>query len=231
MPSARSNDDRLFPEPVTRIVVRPIASPLTLGFLALAVGTFTLAGLELSWVAATQATYVGLAVMVFVFPLQAVASVYGFLARDSIAGPGMGLLSGTWLAIGTVTFVSHTGQAIGGLGLILLGAGTSLLVPATVGIASKPLASLVMAGASLRFFLTAGYQLSAAAAWKDAAGAEGLGLAALAVYAALAFELEDSRLRTVLPTLRRGQARQALSGSMADELAQVHHEAGVRKQL
>ena len=106
-----------------------------------------------------------------------------------------------------------------------------LLVPAIVGAASKPLASLVMMGTSLRFFLTAAYQLSGSAAWKSAAAAEGLVLAALAVYAALAFELEDNRLRTVLPTLRRGLGRQALSGSMADELAQVYREAGVRKQL
>jgi hypothetical protein len=53
----------------------------------------------------------------------------------------------------------------------------------------------------------------------------------LTVYAALAFELEDSRLRTVLPTLRRGQGRQALSGTIADELGQIYREAGVRKQL
>jgi hypothetical protein len=212
-------------------MVRPIASPLTLGFLALAVGTFSLAGLEFSWIASGQASYVGLAVMVFVFPLQAVSSVCGFLARDSIAGTGMGLLSGAWLVIGMLTYLGRPGQAIGALGLILLGVATTLLVPATAGAASKPLASLVMTGTSLRFFLTAAYQLSAGDAWKTAAAAEGLVLAVLALYAALAFELEDSRLRTVLPTFRRGQGRQALSGSMADELAQAYREAGVRKQL
>ena len=213
-----------------RVVVRPIASPLTLGFLALAVGTFTLAGLELSWVPATQGTYAGLAVMVFVFPLQGLSSVYGFLARDSIAGTGMGLLSGAWLVTGLITFLGH-GKAAGGLGLFLLGVATVLLVPATVGLANKPLASTVMVGAALRFYLTAGYELSAASEWKYAGAAEGLVLAALAVYAALAFELEDNRLRTALPTVRRGQARRALSGSMDDELARVYHEAGVRKQL
>jgi hypothetical protein len=211
--------------------VRPIASPLTLGFLALAVGTFTFAGVELSWVTAGQARYVGLAVMIFVFPLQAVSSVYGFLARDIIAGTGIGLLSGAWLVIGMLTYLGRPGQAIGALGLILLGVAATLLVPATVGASSKPLAALVMAGAALRFFLTAAYELSAGIAWKYAAAAEGLALAMLAVYAALAFELEDNRLRAVLPTMRRGQGQEAMSGSMADELAQVYHEAGVRKQL
>lgn len=42
-------------------------------------------------------------------------------------------------------------------------------------------------------------------AWKYADAAEGLLLAALAVYTALTFELEDNRLRTVLP--RSGAGR------------------------
>jgi uncharacterized protein len=218
-------------DPAPRIVVRPIASPLTLGFLALAVGTFTLAGAELSWIATSQTSYAGLAVMIFVFPLQAVSSVYGFLARDSIAGTGMGLLAGGWLVTGTLTYLAPPGQATGALGLLLLGVATALLVPITVGAASKPLASLVMAGTSLRFFLTAAYQLSGSTGWKNTAAAEGLLLALLAIYAALAFELEDNRLRTVLPTLRRGAGRQAMTGTMTDELAQLHREAGVRRQL
>ena len=214
-----------------RVVLRPIASPLTLAFLALAVGTFTVAGIELSWIPAGQDRFAGLAVLAFVFPLQAIASIYGFLARDSIAGTGMGLLAGGWLVVGLLTFLDHQGRAIGALGLILLPVATTVLVPATVAAASKPLASLVMAGTSVRFFLTAAYQLSGGAAWKDAAAAEGLLLAVAAVYAGLAFELEDNRLRTVLPTVRRGPGRRAMSGSIADELAAVHREAGVRKQL
>jgi uncharacterized protein len=103
-------------EPAARIVVRPIASPLTLGFLALAVGTFTLAGAELSWIVPAQDSYAGLGVLLFVFPLQAISSIYGFLARDSIAGTGMGLLSGGWLAIGTLTFLDHDGRPMGVLG-------------------------------------------------------------------------------------------------------------------
>lgn len=217
------------PELAARLMVRPIASPLTLGFLALAVGTFTMAGLELSWVAAGQDRYVGLAVLLFVFPLQTASSIYGFLARDIIAGTGIGLLSGAWLVTGALTYLG--GTATGALGLILSGVAAVLLVPAAVGFASKPLASLVMTGTSLRFFLTAAAEFSGATAWKDAAAAAGLALALLAVYAALAFELEDNRLHTVLPTMRRGPGRQAFSGSVADELAQAYHEAGVRKQL
>ena len=220
-----------FDESAARVALRPIASPLTLAFLALAVGTFILAGLQLSWIAQGQSRDIGLALIVFVFPLQAAGSVFGFLARDSIAGTGTGLLSGTWLSIGVIMFTSPPGHTSGALGLLLIGAATTLLVPATVGAATKPLASLVIAGVALRFFLTAAYELSSAASWKYAAAAEGLVLAVLAVYAGLALELEDSRLHTVLPTFRRGTGRRAIAGSVRDELAGLHREAGVRKQL
>jgi hypothetical protein len=219
------------PEAVARVALRPIASPLTLAFLALAVGTFILAGLQLSWIPVAQSADIGLALIVFVFPLQAVSSVFGFLARDSIAGTGTGLLTGSWLAIGVVTFTSRPGQTSGALGLLLIGAAAALLVPATVGAASKPLASLVMSGVALRFFLTGAYELSSASAWKYAAAAEGLLLALVALYAGLAFELEDNRGRAVLPTLRRGAARQAVAGTLADELEGLQKAAGVRKQL
>jgi hypothetical protein len=220
-----------FAEAASRITLRPIASPLTLAFLALAVGTFILAGLQLSWIPQAQSADIGLALVVFVFPLQATSSVFGFLARDSIAGTGAGLLSGTWLSIGVITFTSPPGHTSGALGLLLIGAAAALLVPATAGAATKPLASLVITGVALRFFLTAAYELSSAASWKYAAAAEGLLLAVLALYAGLAFELEDSRLHTVLPTFRRGTGRRAIAGSVRDELEGLHRQAGVRKQL
>jgi hypothetical protein len=48
--------------------------------------------------------------MIFVFPLQAVSSVYGFVARDIIAGTGIGLLSGAWLVIGMLTYLGRPGR-------------------------------------------------------------------------------------------------------------------------
>ncbi len=128
-------------------------------------------------------------------------------------------------------FTSPAGHTSGALGLLLVGAGTTLLVPAIVGAASKPVASLVLAGASARFFLTGAFELSSAQVWEYAGAAEGLLLALIALYAGLAFEWEDSRLRTVLPTFRRGAGRMAIAGSADDELSGLHREAGVRKQL
>lgn len=217
--------------PVPRVVLRPIISPLPLGLLALAAGTFTMAGLELSWISSAQSHAAGLVILTFTVPLQMVSFGYGFLARDPAAATGMGLQAGGWAAIGTVTLTSPPGRASGALGLILLGAGTVMLAPAAAAAASNVLAAAVMALTSLRFFLTAAYQLTAAPGWKITAGAAGLALAAVACYAGLAFELEDSHTTTVLPTFRRGTGQTAISGGPAEELEGIHREAGIRRKL
>src|SRR5215217_5946912 len=85
-----------------RIVLRPIANPLPLGFLALAAGTLLLSALQLGWLEPQEGRQVALILLAFVFPLQLVASVFGFLARDVVAGTGMGVLCGIWLSIALV---------------------------------------------------------------------------------------------------------------------------------
>jgi succinate-acetate transporter protein len=213
------------------VILRPIASPLPLGMLALAVGTFTIAGVQLSWIPAAQSPEAGLAVLTFVVPLQAVSFIFGFLARDAAASTGMALQAGGWFSIGLATYTGRPGQASPALGLVLVGAATVLLAPAAAAALSKVLASVVMALTSVRFYLTGAYELSSATGWKDAAGIAGLVLAAVAAYAGLAFELEDSRRATLLPTLRRGPGRAALAGDLADEVSGIQHEAGVRRKL
>lgn len=218
-------------EAMARVFLRPVASPLALGFLALAAGSLTMAGKELSWIPMAQGPDAGLAVLAFTVPLQMVSFVYGFLARDTAAATGMGLQAGGWLAIGLLTFTSPPGHVSGALGLILLGAATAILVPALTAAQTKLAAAAVMALTSLRFFLTAAYELSGGSNWRAAAGIAGLVLAVAALYAGLAFELEDSRKATVLPTLRRGPARSALTEDLPAQAAAAVHEAGVRRRL
>ena len=95
----------------------------------------------------------------------------------------------------------------------------------------KPVAAAVMGLAAVRFAVTGVHECTASPTWKTVAGVTGLVLGAVAYYAAFGFELEDARRRTVLPLLRRGQARTALQGDVADQLDAVAHEAGVREQL
>lgn len=216
---------------LARISLRPIGSPLPLGLLALAVATFTLAGLQLSWIPLAQQHDAGLVILTFAVPLQLLSCIYGFIARDSAAGTGMALQAGGWFSIGVTTFTGSPGKTSPALGLLLVGAATVLLVPAITASLSKLIVSLVMALTSVRFYLTGAYELSSSAQWKDAAGVAGLVLAVAALYAGLALELEDSRRATVLPTFRRGAGRRALTGSLADEVDGVQHEAGVRTVL
>jgi succinate-acetate transporter protein len=229
----RSNRTATSPPPVdARVVLRPLATPLSLGFLALAVASLTLSGLQLGWVdPATQWTTVGLVVLVFAVPMQAVSTVFGFLARDAIAATGLGVLTGVWLAIGVATWTGTPGQTSPALGLLLLGAGFVLLVPAVVGSLTKWVAAGVLLLASARFLVTGAYEMTGSTDWRLAAGAAGLLLSAAAVYAALAFEVEAAKRRTILPTGRRGRGREALAGTFREEIEGLQHEPGVRQQL
>jgi hypothetical protein len=49
------------------------------------------------WLGAEDGQSAALALLAFVFPLQLLASIFGYLCRDVVAGTGMGVLSGTWL--------------------------------------------------------------------------------------------------------------------------------------
>ncbi|MBY0398208.1 MAG: GPR1/FUN34/YaaH family transporter, partial [Thermoleophilia bacterium] len=223
-PTAAREEGGRRTEAMTRIVVRPIAGPLSIGFLGLAAGTSVVAGMNLGWIEAGEAGAAALSVIAFTVPLQFLASVMGFLARDAVAATGMGLLSGIWLAQGLVLLASPPGSTSGALGLFLIVAMLSMWIPALAASRAKLVPAAVLFTAGLRFGVTGVFQLTGSAAWEEAAGIIGVGLAALALYAALAAEMEDALKRTVLPMGRRDQGRKALAGSLREQLADVHHE-------
>jgi uncharacterized protein len=214
-----------------RITLRPIANPLPLGFLALAGGTLLVSGLQFEWLKPDEGADVALILIAFVFPLQLVSSIFGFLARDVVAGTGMGLLAGTWLSIGLVQITGEPGSTSDALGLFLLLAAVAMTVPAAASVAGKLVPAAVLFTTALRFAVTGLYQLTASDAWKTVAGIVGLVLCALAVYAAAAMALEDARRRTVLPLGRRGPGAESVGGSLQDQVERIEREAGVREQL
>jgi uncharacterized protein len=202
-----------------RVMLRPIGNPLPLGFLALAGATLLVSGLQLGWLGESQGGDVALILIAFVFPLQLITSVFGYLGRDVVAGTGMGILAGTWLSVGLVTLTSPAASTSDALGLFLLLAAVAMLVPALAAASGKLVAAAVLGTTSLRFACTGLYELTASDTWKDIAGVVGLALCAVAVYAALAIALEEARRTTVLPTGRRGPGRD------------VEEEPGIRAQL
>ncbi len=215
---------------VSRVVLGPIATPLPLGFLALFVATLSFSAVQLSWIDTSQGHIVALAAVALTVPLQLIASVIGFLARDPVAATGMGILSGTWAATALATLSSPPGSFSGGLGIILIATGLAMLVPACAAW-SKPVAALVMTTSAVRFAVTGIAELHHSQPWLTAAGWIGVVLAVISLYAALAFELEGARGRPVLPLFRGGASRTAMTGGADEQVADVAHEAGVRTQL
>ena len=218
-------------EPITRIFLRPIVTPLALGFLALSGATLVLSGLQLGWFAPQESMYVAIALLSFGFPLQLLASIFGFLSRDPAAATGMGILATSWLTVGLDKLNSAPSQTSHVLGVFLVFAGAALLIPTIGAVFGKVIPALVLLTAALRFFLTGLYQLTSNTGVERAAGIVGLILLAIAFYAALALEVEDVRRKTVLPVLRRCEGKESMEGNIEDQLTRIDREAGVREQL
>jgi succinate-acetate transporter protein len=214
-----------------RIVLRPIGNPLPLGFLALAAATLVVSGLQLKWLGPAEGREVALILIAFVFPLQLVSSIFGYLARDVVAGTAMGILAGTWLSMGLIKLTGRPGATSDPLGLFLLIASASMAIPAAAAATGKLVPAAVLATTSLRFLVTGLFEITASGFWMDVAGVVGLVLCALAVYAAAAMALEDAKRATVLPLGRRGFGLESLNGDLRSQLELVEREAGVREQL
>lgn len=165
--------DGLRPADATRIVLRPLASPLPLGFLALFVGSLLVSTLQLHWVPATEAHVLVIGVLAFTVPLQVIGCLFGFLCRDVVASTGMAVLAGTWATLGVIMLTAPPGTTSPGLGVLLVVAG-------------------------------------------------------LALYAALASEVDNATRRNLL---RPAAGKRAVSGRLADQVTNLGREPGVRDQL
>ena len=213
-----------------RVVVRPLGNPLPLGFLALMVATLGVAMLQLGVLAPDQGHVVAVGVLALTVPLQLIACVLGFLARDPVAGTGMGILAGTWATVGFTLLGSRPGATSPALGVLLLCSAVAMLVP-TAAATTKVAGMAVMGVSAVRFAVTGVGHVTGSSGWLTTAGWVGVLLGVVAGYAALAFELEDARHATVLPTGRRGAGADTMTATTSGDLASVGHEAGVRGQL
>jgi uncharacterized protein len=160
------------------------APPLPLGFLGLAVASFSFATVQLGWIGPAQGTAVALCIFFFTVPLQLLASVAGFVRGELAPATGMAVLAGTWAAIALTTYTSPAGSTSKGLGVVLCATGAAMVVPAC-GALARPWAAAVMAGAAVRFWTTAGFELTAERGWQHVAGWVGLVVAVLGFVVAL----------------------------------------------
>jgi succinate-acetate transporter protein len=213
----------------TRVVLRPLATPVPLAFLALGMATTVFSAVQLGWIPPTEGRVAGLTAVVAAV-LQLFAAAFGYLARDPVAGTGVAVQAGTWALIGLATLTAPPGATSRGLGVLLIAAAVATLVPAVAG-RSKLVPAAVLAATAARFAVTGGYELTASTGWKAAAGWVGLAVAAVALYGALALELEGAHRHTVLPVGRSGLSAEAVRGDGALDAEELAREPGVRPRL
>jgi succinate-acetate transporter protein len=227
----QGNERRAEAKAEFRVVLRPIASSLPLGFFAFTVGTVLLTAIELNWSPVDTTAQVAVLVLAFVVPLEALSGLFAFLARDSGAATGLTTLSAAWAATGITLLHGPPGALSRPLAIFLLVLAVVMLVMSATAVTGKPLFGVLLVIGACRFALTGVYQATGLAGIEQAAGWLGVPLAVFALYGGLALLLEESYQRMVLPLGRRGRARSSLEGSFAHQVQQAELEPGVRRQL
>ena len=223
--------DGVEPRAMTRIMLRPMASALPLGFLAFGVGTILLTVVELKWLPLAQDAQLMRMVLVFVVPLEALAGLFAFLTRDVGAATALTLLGASWAATALTVLSIPPGAQSPALGIFLLVLATIMIVLLAGAVGSKPLFAVLLAIGASRFALTGVFQLTGTPVLGTVAGWIGVPLVGFALYGGLALLLEDGRQKTILPLGRRGRARASLEGDLASQIEHAEREAGVRRQL
>jgi hypothetical protein len=216
---------------MTRIMLRPIASSLPLGFFAFGTGSILLTVLELHWIPLGQTRPLILMLLAFVVPLETLAGIFAFLARDSGAATALSMLGAAWAATGITMLTGPPAGRSPALGVFLLTIAVIMLLLCTGALQGKPLFGVLLAVGASRFALSGIYQVAGWPATETAAGWIGLPLTAFALYGGLALLLEDGAQHTVLPLARRGRARMSLEGELDQQIQLTEHEPGVRRQL
>ncbi|MBV9792481.1 MAG: hypothetical protein JO016_00960 [Actinobacteria bacterium] len=217
---------------MTRIVLRPLASSLPLGFFAFGTGSILLTALELKWVPVSQGSALMVMVLAFVVPLEVLAGVFAFLARDSGAASALSMLGAAWATTALTIVRGAPGATSAALGVFLLTLAAMMLILSVGALRSKPLFGVLLLGGAGRFVLTGLYELAAGGpGLEQASGWIGLPLLAFSLYGGLALLLEDGAQRTVLPLGRRGRARSSLEGDLERQIERTESEPGIRRQL
>jgi hypothetical protein len=163
--------------------------------------------------------------------LQLIGGISCILGRDVISASLMLVFSVAWLGTALV-YLFHPPYGLPGLGIWYLA--LAPVIGALISSATGKLALTFVPIVGLpTFVVTAIWLLGNAdsAGLGKAVAVLSFVLAAVGYYVALALLFEDSRRRTILPTLRRGPMRQAFTGTFTDQLTNVEHEAGVRRYV
>ena len=217
-----------------QVVLSPIATPLPLTFVGLLLATTILSGLELGWIPKAELHQAGWVLIAVPIPLQLVAAIFGFHGRSASAATGSSVLAAAWLGTALALISAPAGAPVtsDATAMLAFAVAAALLVPSLSDArGGHLLPAVVLAFTSCRFVLTGVAGLSHSGGVQTATGAVGCGVAAAALYAALALELEGSRKGPLLPTFRLAESRLALMAPLDEQVVALENEAGVRKNL
>jgi succinate-acetate transporter protein len=217
--------------PQVRVVVRPYGSSIPLGFFAFGIGMFLYAALDAPWVKASDWHSIGLILAGFVAPLELVATVFAFLARDTAAAATLGLFAGSWFVGGLTTMQAKPGVLDPGIGYFLLAFTIVVVLLGAAAFLGKPFLGVLLVVSSVRALLSAVYDLGGGAGWNRVGGWLALGIFGIAMYGGIAFLIEDTLGKTVLPLGRRAGSKEAIEGGLTEQLRGLEDEAGVRHTL
>lgn len=229
--TAPSSTTDASPPSNVRITVRPIGTPLPLGFFSFGLGNLLVVAWQMHWIPLAETRTMGLVLLGFAAPFQSFTGILGFLARDAAAGTSMFVFASSWIVTGLAMVATGNAQHVHVLAWYESGAAVVSLLLAVDAALSKPFLSTLLVLAAIRFGASAAFQFGAPHALSFIASAAGAVLVAFAFYGGVALLLEDMRHKPVLPVFRRGQARMAMTEGVDAQLANLAHEPGVREEL
>jgi hypothetical protein len=214
--------------PNLRIMLRPMASPMPLGFYTIAIANIMVSSLQLGIIGPGERRNVALIILP-AFVLQLIVGIACIAARDAFAATLMTSVAGSWLADALIYLFGTPGSSVASAVFSFTFAG----FVAMMATSARPKAALfaVLVTAVPRFVLSGLAAATGNEGLTRTAGVFGYLLAAVAIYTAWALLLEDVRGHTVLPVGRTGPARDAIEGSLAAQLTGYEHLAGIRRTL
>lgn len=225
-----SNSNTVNHREYTRIFLRPVASGMPLGFFSFAIGMLMLGMSAIGVTPLAEMHQIGLILALFVFSLELIATIFAFLARDTMSAATLGLFTTSWLTLGVFDIISKPGETSIAVGMYLFGFSFAVLLLALMAAPAKPFFTILLLIALGRMVLSGIFEVGGPHGFYIVSGYFALVLVAFAFYGGTAFALEDAKQKPVLPLFRRGAADEAFSGYQ-NQLSRLEAEPGVRQQL
>lgn len=214
-----------------RIVLRPVASSAPLAFYAFGAGTILYSALQLQWMSVQQTKPLALILLAFVGPLEIVAGLVAYAARDAGVATTMMIFGALWIAVGLELYTSPPGSRSTAVGMFMLTIAAAVLMISTGAIVARPLLAALALLATARFTLSGVYELYGGVNVEHASGWLGMPIIAISLYGGTAFLLEETMRKQILPIGRRRAAAAAVGGNLREQIEPVAQEAGVRHLL